>query len=282
MSRQRVRTAPGRFLRSGLATLALVPAAVTVAVAAEPRDPRAVPAYGPSAPEGATAGRRLDLSIGRSVVIDLPRDAKEVFVANPAVANAVVRSARKIFLIGMANGATSVFVMDASGAQIASLEVNVGRDLNILRTTLRQALPNARIEVRPAGDKGRGVFARRAIRKGEVIERVPLLVLSAEEYNDGPNRSMLAGYVFAWGDGQFALALGYGSIYNHSYRPNAAYEDEEPQAKRFVALRNIKAGEEVTVNYNGDPTSRVRMWFDTAREPKAKKAGTPRKADPPA
>ena len=131
--------------------LALVPAlAITAgAQAAEPRYGAGPAAYGPAEPG---ASRRLDLSIGRSVVIDLPRDAKEVFVANPAVANAVVRSTRKIFLIGMANGATSVFVMDSEGRQITSLEVNVGRDLNILRQTLRTAIPTARIEVKPAGD----------------------------------------------------------------------------------------------------------------------------------
>jgi pilus assembly protein CpaC len=96
--------------------------------------------------------RRLDLSIGRSVVIDLPRDAKEVFVANPKVANAVVRSTRKVFVIGMENGATSIFVMDSEGRQIAGLEVTVGRDLNVLRQTLRTALPSAHVDVRPAGD----------------------------------------------------------------------------------------------------------------------------------
>jgi pilus assembly protein CpaC len=63
-----------------------------------------------------------------------------------------VRSTRKVFIIGMENGATSVFVMDADGRQIAALEVIVGRDLNALRQTLRTALPAARVEVRPAGD----------------------------------------------------------------------------------------------------------------------------------
>jgi pilus assembly protein CpaC len=101
--------------------------------------------------EGATT-RRVDLSIGKSVIIDLPRDAKEVFVANPEIANAVVRSTRKIFLIGRANGATSVFVFDAAGSQIASLEINVGRDLNSLRETLRRSFPRAGIDVKPAGD----------------------------------------------------------------------------------------------------------------------------------
>ncbi|HEX8663042.1 MAG TPA: type II and III secretion system protein family protein [Beijerinckiaceae bacterium] len=104
------------------------------------------------APNEQAIARRIDLSIGRSLIVELPRDAKEVFVANPKVANAVVRSTRKLFLIGMENGATSIFVMDAEGRQIAALEVSVGRDLNVLRQTLKSALPNAFLEVKPAGD----------------------------------------------------------------------------------------------------------------------------------
>jgi len=98
-----------------------------------------------------STSQRVDLSIGRSLIVELPRDAKEVFVANPKVANAVVRSTRKVFVIGMDNGATSIFVMDGEGRQIASLEVNVGRDLNVLAQTLRTALPQSQIQIRPAG-----------------------------------------------------------------------------------------------------------------------------------
>src|SRR4051812_47277293 len=122
------------------------------------------------------------------------------------------------------------------------------------------------VEVKPAGGRGLGVFARRPIPKGEVIERVPLLIMDAEEYAKGVDQSLLARYVFHWGEGRIALALGYGSLYNHSYRPNAKYEDEEPQAKRFVALKDIGAGEEITVNYNGSPKSRKKLWFDVAEE----------------
>ena len=98
------------------------------------------------------ASQRLDLSIGKSLVVELPRDAQEVFVANPKVANAVVRSTRKVFVIGIDNGATSIFVMDSQGRQITALEVNVGRDLNVLTQTLRTALPQSQILVRPAGN----------------------------------------------------------------------------------------------------------------------------------
>ena len=96
--------------------------------------------------------RRIGLGIGKSLIIDLPRDAKEVFVANPAVANAVVRSTRKIFLIGQQDGETSVFIFDADGRQLATLEVSVGRELGELRDTLRRSFPRARIDVQPAGD----------------------------------------------------------------------------------------------------------------------------------
>ena len=90
---------------------------------------------------------KINLGIGKSIVVDLPRDAKEVFVANPKVANAVVRSTRKVFLIAMSDGATSVFIMDAQGAQIANLEILVGRDMNKLRRTLKVAMPNSAITV---------------------------------------------------------------------------------------------------------------------------------------
>ena len=101
--------------------------------------------------EGGTS-RKLDLTIGRSLIIDLPRDAKEVFVANPKVANAVVRSTRKVFIIGMENGATSIFIMDGEGRQITALDVTVARDLNVLRQTLNQSIAGARFDVRAAGD----------------------------------------------------------------------------------------------------------------------------------
>ena len=103
-------------------------------------------------PGEASASRKIDLSVGRSLIVDLPRDAKEVFVANPEVANAVVRSTRKIFIIGKANGATSIFVMDADGRQITALDVTVARDIGVLRQTLLQSIPGGRFDVRAAGD----------------------------------------------------------------------------------------------------------------------------------
>jgi len=116
------------------------------------------------------------------------------------------------------------------------------------------------IEVRRVRGKGRGVFARRPIAAGEVIETCPVLVLPEGSLGDESNG--LWSYGFAWGRGTVALALGYGSLYNHSYRPNARYDDVGPRTKAFTAIRAIAPGDEITVNYNGEPGKRAKVWFD--------------------
>ena len=118
------------------------------------------------------------------------------------------------------------------------------------------------VEVRQVKGKGRGVFARRTIAKGEVFERVPVLVLPIEDIQNVDGWSGLAGYCFNWGEGTVALALGYGSMYNHSFRPNARYDDVGQRTKVFTALRDIEPGEEITINYNGDPDDSTPVGFD--------------------
>jgi pilus assembly protein CpaC len=96
--------------------------------------------------------KKIEIGMGKSIVIDLPRDAKEVFVANPAIANAVVRSARKVFVIAMAVGQTSLFFMDAEGRQIAAVDVNVQRDVGPIKSAIDQTLPGNEITVQQLND----------------------------------------------------------------------------------------------------------------------------------
>ena len=100
--------------------------------------------------------------------------------------------------------------------------------------------------------KGRGVVAERAFREGDTIERPPVIVIPAADVMK-IRETRLAGYYFEWGDDcrQGAIALGCGSLYNHSYSPNARYVfREREECLEFVALRDIAAGEEITINYN--------------------------------
>jgi pilus assembly protein CpaC len=97
------------------------------------------------------SSRFVPLGVGKSVVIDLPRDIKDVLVADPTIANAVVRSSRRAYIIGAKVGQTNVYFFDAEGVQIGGLDIAVTRDLNGLRAALKQALPNSDIQVEGLG-----------------------------------------------------------------------------------------------------------------------------------
>jgi pilus assembly protein CpaC len=101
------------------------------------------------------AGSRfVPLGVGKSVVLDLPRDVKEVLIADPTIANVVLRSSRRAYMIGSKVGQTNVFFFDHSGQQIVGVDLAVTRDLNGIRAALKQALPQADIRVEGIGEDG--------------------------------------------------------------------------------------------------------------------------------
>jgi pilus assembly protein CpaC len=96
--------------------------------------------------------RFLPLGIGKSIVVDLPRDIKDVLVADPKIANAIVRSAQRAYIIGAAVGQTNIIFFDSAGQQIEAYDIAVTRDLNGVRAALRQAFPNSDIQIEGVGD----------------------------------------------------------------------------------------------------------------------------------
>lgn len=103
---------------------------------------------------------------------------------------------------------------------------------------------------------GRGVFAGERILKGALIEQCPVVALKDAKDRNRLRKTGLVNYYFLWGDKRdhAAICLGWGSVYNHSFEPNARYEKAmEDHRMDFYALRDIEAGEEILVNYNGAP-----------------------------
>ena len=94
----------------------------------------------------------VPLGVGKSVVVDLPGDIKDVLVSDPKIANAVIRTSRRAYLIGAAVGQTSIFFFDADGRQIGAFDIAVTRDLNGLRATLRQMFPAGNVRAEGIGE----------------------------------------------------------------------------------------------------------------------------------
>ncbi len=99
-----------------------------------------------------TASRTLTLGLNKAAIIELPVDAKDVLVSNPAIVDAVVRTARRTYVIGMEIGQTNAFFFNARGDQILNLEIRVERDLAGLSNMIARFLPNARVKVDAVND----------------------------------------------------------------------------------------------------------------------------------
>ncbi len=112
---------------------------------------------------------------------------------------------------------------------------------------------------------GRGVFALNDIKKGEIIERCPVLQVPENDVSN-LNGSFLVTYFYYLGKdkNKIAFALGFGSLYNHTYKPNAQYKGNEKDTEiKFIALYDIKKDEEITVNYNqGKIKNKNPLWFE--------------------
>ena len=109
---------------------------------------------------------------------------------------------------------------------------------------------------------GLGVFAEEDIKKGALIEKAPLLLMSMKEF-DLIKRTKLYYYFFEYTNNHFAITLGYGSLYNHSYTPNARYYYNYNKELEIYAIKNIKKGEEIFFNYNWYPDDKTPLgdWF---------------------
>ena len=119
------------------------------------------------------------------------------------------------------------------------------------------------LRVAPTAGKGRGVFATRPFARGDLVEAVPVLLLRPDE-QDRVDGTVLDSYVFAWRD-TVAIALGFGSIYNHSWDPNLEYQKRfEEGVIEFVAIRHIAPGDELTTNYTASRPDRPDLWVDLA------------------
>jgi SET domain-containing protein len=111
--------------------------------------------------------------------------------------------------------------------------------------------------------KGRGVFCKQPIDKDEAFEVCPVIVIPAADYNTVKS-SRLVDYFFNFNkeENTLALALGFGSLYNHAVECNAIYYlNREEKIITYYALEDIPAGSEICINYAGERGQEFKEWF---------------------
>jgi len=113
--------------------------------------------------------------------------------------------------------------------------------------------------------KGRGVFCKSDLSEDTIIEVAPVIVMT-EDDRLLLDKTLLHDYIFEWtpnGAKKCCMALGFVPIYNHSYASNCEYfMNYEDQTISVTTMRPIAAGEELTINYNGDWNDEAKVWFD--------------------
>lgn len=121
------------------------------------------------------------------------------------------------------------------------------------------------IVIRHTPYKGNGVFTEKEIARGTEVEVSPVIVMTAEE-RKLLDQTLLHDYIFEWhpgGRSMCCMAQGYISVYNHSDSANCEYfMDYDGKTMSVKTMRDVLAGEELTINYNGDWNSKKPVWFE--------------------
>lgn len=137
-------------------------------------------------------------------------------------------------------------------------------------TKERILFPSHKIYLSPSQieNAGRGVFAKVHIKKDEEIEQCPVIEIPPHQV-EFIRQTEIYNYFFSWGKDfkQAAITLGFGSLYNHSYTPNATYVKRfKNKLITFVAIKDIEKDEEITVNYNhGNPDDKSPLWIKSIK-----------------
>jgi SET domain-containing protein len=116
--------------------------------------------------------------------------------------------------------------------------------------------------LRDTETKGRGIFAQQDFAKGDLIETSAVIVIPKQQVKL-ITKTVLLNYYFGWHGESGAIGLGFASLFNHSYHPNAVYiKNFAKSVIDIIAYKDIRKGQEITINYNGQVDDVSPVWFD--------------------
>ena len=151
--------------------------------------------------------KSIQLGVGRSMIVDLPEDAAEIFVGEPKVANAIVRSARRIYISTLSAGQTTIFALGTNGRKIAVLEITVGRDVGELSRLFDAAIPGHDVHIKTVG--GSIILTGSVASAGEAQKALDIATgfLSGGDASDAKNTSKVVNSLTIRGLDQVSLRV---------------------------------------------------------------------------
>jgi pilus assembly protein CpaC len=121
---------------------------------------------------GQPVNQHLTLGLNKAAIVELSNDAKDVLVSSPDIADAIIKTPRRIFLLGTKTGQTNAFFFDGQGRQVLSLDIRVEKDVADLAAMIKTNLPNSAIKVAALNDNivltGRVASALEATRAADL------------------------------------------------------------------------------------------------------------------
>jgi pilus assembly protein CpaC len=102
--------------------------------------------------QGQPVNQHLTLGLNKAAIVELDYDAKDVLVSSPDIADAIIKTPRRIFLLGTKTGQTNAFFFDDHGHQMLSLDIRVEKDVADLAAMIHANLPNSAIKVAALND----------------------------------------------------------------------------------------------------------------------------------
>lgn len=141
-----------RSLALSFAILATVLCSAPAGAAPPQRESADARVINVSARGAGTAHQHITLALDKAAIVQLDTDARDVLVSNPGIVDAVVRTARRVYLLGMKTGQTNAFFFDAAGHQVLALDISVERDVAGITSLMHTNFPGSDIKVTALND----------------------------------------------------------------------------------------------------------------------------------
>ncbi|TCQ71856.1 pilus assembly protein CpaC [Ochrobactrum sp. BH3] len=171
--------------------------------------------------------RNVNIGLDKSIVLELPSAASDILVANPSIADAIMKTSSRVYVFGKRVGQTNIFAFDKDGNTIASINLQIERDVSMLSTNIRKYLPGSNIAV-------------------EIVNDNVVLTGTVQTPQDSTRAEQLAELFVAGGEATTGQYTQQGSS-SRRFFPEIDNPDSTRRTSKIINLLKISGDDQVTL-----------------------------------